>query len=183
MEDDELLIDELIKELEAQQLLEKHDIEEVKKEIASPKKEDPDEKDHVDIRHKIAAMTVGQKIKEAVFGGAISRALLIQEPNKLIQECVLKHPRIQIQEVEGFLKSTTTTDFVIRKIAQSKEWMRNYSMKSALVSNPKTPQDISLKWLRFLSSTDIKKLARSKNVPNTVSSAASRLVAASENKK
>lgn len=147
----------------------------------------PDEEaaveESTDIRTKIMGMTIPQKVKLAMFGNSVVRGLLIFDPNKMIQEFVLKNPRLTQPEVEGFLKSTTISDSVLRLVANSKEWMKSYAHKYYLVSNPKTPGDIALRWIRFLNMTDLKKLSKSKNVPNLVSTAAQRMVTAAEQKK
>ena len=46
--------------------------------------------------------------------------------------------------------------------------MKSYSLKVALVTNPKTPGDLALKWLRYLHKADLRRIARSKNIPQVV---------------
>jgi len=64
-----------------------------------------------------------------------------------------------------------------------KEWMRYYSVKYNLVCNPKTPPDIALKWLRHLNDGDIKKIGRSKNIPQLIATSAQKIAALHESKK
>lgn len=139
-------------------------------------KEQDDEAVSNDLRQQLLEMTVPQKIKLAMFGNSVARRLLISDSNKTIVEFVLKNPRLGLNEIESFLKSTTLSDHVIRLIAANPEYMKPYLHKVLLVSNPKTPQDISLKWLRYLNETELKKLSKSKNVPQLVAQGAGRLV-------
>lgn len=130
----------------------------------------------VDIRAQISKMEIPQKIKLAMFGGSVVRGLLIFDANKIIQEFVLKNPRLTLQEVEAFAKSTTVSDHILRIISGSKQWMRHYPIKVNLVCNSKTPGDIGLKWLRHLNETDLKRIARSKSIPQLIAVTARKMV-------
>lgn len=153
---------------------------EEKGELKTVEKESPED---ADIRKRLMTMTIPQKIKLAMLGNSVARGLLIFDANKMIQDFVLKNPRLAPPEVEAFIKSTNMSDHVLRQISQSKDHMKSYDNKRNLVFNAKTPQDVSLKWLKFLNASDLKRVAKSKNIPNTVSSAASRIVSAAEKKK
>ena len=132
----------------------------------------PEDEASKDIRAQIAEMSVPQKIKLAMFGNAVCRGILILDPGKMIQQFVLKNPKLGINEIEAFAKNPNMSDFVLRTLSESKSWMRNYSLKVSIVSNPKTPGDVALKWLRYLQEGDLRKLASSKNIPQLVSSTA-----------
>lgn len=134
------------------------------------------ESDQKDLRAIISDMTVAQKVKLAILGNSICRALLIGDRNRLVQECVLKNPKIQLNEIENFTKNPNSTENVLRFIAGTREWVAEYQIKVALVLNPKTPPDISLKWLRFLMSNDLKRVAKSKGLPQVVAVAAKKMV-------
>lgn len=130
------------------------------------------EKRATDIRGLIASMTMAQKLKTAMGGNAIVRRLLIQDPSRLVQECVLSNPKLGVNEVEEFAKNTNVDAQVLRSISGNAMWMRTYRVKYNLVCNPKCPPDLSLRWLKFLNASDIKNLARSKNVPQVLQVAA-----------
>lgn len=138
------------------------------------KKEESD--DETDVRKKIQSMKIPQKIKTAMFGNAVCRSLLILEPSKMISLMVLKNPQLQLTEVETFLKNPNMPSHIIRAIADKKDWMRNYTLKSMIVTNPKTPQDVSIKWIRYLNDGDIKKIAKSHNIPSSIVNIAKKMV-------
>ena len=46
--------------------------------------------------------------------------------------------------------------------------MKIYPIKVALVSNPKTPLDISVKWLKHIKDKELRILAKSKNIPSAL---------------
>jgi hypothetical protein len=122
-----------------------------------------------DVRTQLGKMTISQKIKAAMFGSSTVRGILIQDPNRLIQQFVLKNPQLSMDELTEFSRSPNTPAGVLRTINQNDAWMKNYTLKLGLVSNPKTPIELSLKWVKFLVANDLKKLAKSKNIPQTLS--------------
>jgi hypothetical protein len=140
-------------------------------------------KEDTDIRTKISKMTLPQKLKLALFGNGVVRGLLVRDSNKLIQLAVLKNPRIQLPEIEEFAKSSHLSEAVLRVIANTDSWMKSYRVKHNLVMNPKAPIDISLKWLKFLNHSDVRAIARSKNVPQVLATAARKKVASEEDKR
>ena len=136
-----------------------------------------DDKTLTDVRAQLLEMTIGQKIKLALLGNSVARSLLIFNPNKMIQDCVLRNPRLTEGEVHGYLKSTNISDHALRFIAGDKDLMKSYTSRINLVSNPKTPGDIGVKWIRFINQTDLKKLAKSKNVSHVIQTTARRMIA------
>jgi hypothetical protein len=64
----------------------------------------------------------------------------------------------------------------LRLIAAGREWMRNYQIRLALTTNPKTPLVISMRQLQTLTERDIRQLAKSKNVPQAIASQCRRLL-------
>lgn len=134
------------------------------------------EGEHKDIRALIGDMTVAQKVKLAMLGNSICRALLINDRNRMVQEFVLRNPKIQINEIESFSKNPNTTENVLRLISGTREWVAEYQVKLGLVLNPKTPPDIALKWLRFLMPNELKRVAKSKGIPQVVAVAAKKAV-------
>jgi len=121
-----------------------------------------------DLRTRIANMKISEKIKLAMFGDVNARGLLIKDPNKLVQSFVLKNPQITFEELTGFASDPNTPKGVLRVLSETNKWSKEYQMKLALVSNPKTPLDISMKWAKFLNLADLKKLSKSKSIPNAL---------------
>lgn len=129
-----------------------------------------------DPRLQISKASLPEKIKLAMFGNATCRAVLIRDSNKLVQQFVLKNPRIQLLEIEEFSKNPNLSDLVMRIIANNPAWSKSYHVKAHLVFNPKTPVDIALKWVKFLNSPDVRKLSKTKNVSQVIVTAARKRV-------
>ncbi len=138
------------------------------------------EKEQTDIRTMIADMGTAEKIKMAMLGDGVCRSLLVTDTNRLVQQAVMNNPRLQESEVENFAKNTNVAEFILRTIADNKAWMRSYAIKYNLVTNPKTPQDVSLKWMRYINKNDLRVLSKSKNVPQLISVTARKRLAEME---
>ncbi len=129
---------------------------------------DDHQTDSSNIRAQIGKMTIPEKIKLALFGNGACRGLLAIDPNRVVHMAVMKNPKIRPPELEELAKNPNCPEGVLRAIAGNPLWMKNYKTKVNLVINPKTPSDISLKWLRYLNTDDLKRIARSKNLPQLV---------------
>lgn len=122
-------------------------------------------------------MTMGQKVALSVKGNREVRNILIRESNKMLCLKVLENPRVTDGDVEAWAKSTNLSDDVLRGIANKKEWCKRYPVVRALVFNPKTPLGITLDFVKRLTEKDLEQLAKNRNVPETLRSAARRLFA------
>ncbi|HXX20965.1 MAG TPA: hypothetical protein VEJ46_16300 [Candidatus Acidoferrum sp.] len=136
---------------------------------------EPDPVKRETLMQKVAHMNVVQRLTLALKGGRTERMLLIRDPNKLVQRCVLQSPRLTDTEVESFASMTNLTGELLRSISLTRVFMKNYSVVRNLVNNPKTPLDVSLHLFPRLTSTDLVKLTANKNVPETLRSSAIKL--------
>jgi hypothetical protein len=101
--------------------------------------------------------------------------VLIRDPNKLVQRCVLQSPRLTDTEVELFAAMTNVSQEVLRTISLARVFMKNYTIVRNLMTNPKTPLDITLHLLPRLTATDLHKLTTNKNIADTLRSMALKL--------
>ena len=136
---------------------------------------EPDPVKRETLMQKVAHMNVVQRLTLALKGGRTERMLLIRDPNKLVQRCVLQSPRLTDTEVEAFASMSNLTGEILRSISLTRVFMKNYSVVRNLVNNPKTPLDVSLHLFPRLTSTDLVKLTANKNVPETLRSSAIKL--------
>jgi hypothetical protein len=128
-------------------------------------------------KHQLAMeLKVSEKIKIAMSGDKEWRKILIKDPNKLVHGAVLKNGRVTEGEVLLVAKNKTASDELIRLILLNRDWMKNYELRRALVSHPKTPLPKALRFLGELSLRDLKELMRSRNVSNAIATTARREV-------
>ncbi len=125
---------------------------------------------------RVQGMTVAERIKLALRGNREVRMILIRDSNRMIRRFVLQNPRVGDEEIIAIAKNRSADDELLRIIADSRDWTKNYQVRLSLVSNPKTPLVASLRFLGGLHERDVRLLAKSKNVSATVSNAAKRIV-------
>jgi hypothetical protein len=138
--------------------------------------ESPAEPPSPTLLQRIQAMGVSEKIKLALRGNREARMHLIRDSNSLIRRFVLQNPRVGDEEIIALAKNRSADDELLRIIAQSRDWTKNYQIRHALVSNPKTPLVLALRFVSSLSERDIRALAKSKNVSSTIAAQAKRII-------
>ena len=143
---------------------------------ASPEPERPDlepddlepgesEKARASTLEKIAGMSVAERMNLAMKGSREERAVLIRDPNKIVGVAVLSSPKLTETEVESIARMTSISDELLRIIANTRAWMKNYAVMAALTKNPKTPVAVSMNMLARLNDRDLKMLSTDRNVP------------------
>lgn len=117
---------------------------------------------------KIAKMTIAQKVKLAVKGNSEVRGILSKDSNKLVILSVLDNPRMTDSEILNMSKNRSTLEDAIRVICKNKEWMKSYAIMHAVVTHPKTPPALSLRYMNLLNKKEIKLLQKNKNVSEAI---------------
>jgi hypothetical protein len=128
----------------------------------------PAEKKKLTLLQKIGRLTASERVKVAFTGSREERAVLIRDGARIVQNAVLSSPRLTEPEVEVFSAAKNVHDNVLREIARSRRFMKNYSVVRNLVMNPKTPLDIAMPLVKMLMVFDLKQLQRSRNVSETI---------------
>jgi hypothetical protein len=136
---------------------------------------EPDAAKRETLMQRVAHMNVVQRLTLALKGGRSERMLLIRDPNKLVQRCVLQSPRLTDTEVEAFAAMTNLPGEILRSISLTRIFMKSYPVVKNLICNPKTPLDVSLHLLPRLNATDLRILTTNKNIPETLRSMALKL--------
>jgi hypothetical protein len=125
---------------------------------------------------KFDELKIFEKIRLATIGNAYCRSVLIRDSNRLVAMSVIRSPSISDMEVVAAAANRAVCDDVIRFISNSREFTKDYAVKQALVNNPKCPLASSMRLLSFLRPDDLKSLARSRNVPGALATAAKKLL-------
>ena len=83
--------------------------------------------------------------------------------------------RVLTREVgKPIAQSRNVGDEVLRIVSNNRQWTRNYKVKLALASNPKTPQPLAMGFVSQLHDSDMLSLMKSKDVPAVISTHARR---------
>jgi hypothetical protein len=123
---------------------------------------------------RINDMTVTEKIRAAMLGNSACRLLLVRDRNRLVAEAAAKSPMLTENDAARITASRVVGDEVLRIIATNRELVRNYQVKLNLVQNPRTPFTFAIRLIPQLRDNDVRLIARSKNVPSQVCTAAKR---------
>jgi hypothetical protein len=146
------------------------------KELVEEGEEPKDEKVSESLYAQIIKMTVTEKIRLATMGNREARNLLIKDPNKIVLAAVINSPKMNEDDAISYATNKSLPDEVVRLIVLRKEWLQNYKIKLALVTNPKTPPTISLKLLNHIMEKDLRNLSKSKNISPVIARAALRIL-------
>lgn len=120
----------------------------------------------------IKDLSVAAKVRLALLGGPFARSILIRDPIRIVSLAAIRSPSVGDNEVVRYAANRDLHEDVIRYIAGRASWVRLYSVKLALVHNPKTPVALSMRLLAHLQTKDLRLLARSKGIPMALARAA-----------
>lgn len=123
---------------------------------------------------QLIKMSPMEKIRAALLGDQYDRSILVRDSNKVVAMATIKSPKIKDNEAVAFSNNRALSHDVIRYIASRREWIKLYAIKLNLVMNPKTPLSRSMTLLTHLNRSDVRKVARSKNIPAALAKAAKR---------
>ncbi len=85
-----------------------------------------DEKKQLTFQQRLANMTVLEKVKCATKGTREMRSILIRDPNRMVAAAVLSCPKVNDAEIESFAKMGSVSEEILRTIAMSRAWTKNY---------------------------------------------------------
>ena len=124
--------------------------------------------ERVSTLQKIARLSVGDRVQLAMKGNKEERFILIRDGSKVVSSAVLQSPKLSDAEVETFAAMKNVQESVLRDIARTRKFMKNYAVIRCLVNNPRCPLDLSLNLMNHLLVGDLKGLSMNKNVPDTL---------------
>jgi len=136
----------------------------------------PEDEEGLNISQRIQRMNIGQKIKTGMKGDKEARTILIKDTNRDVYMAVLKNPGLKENEIEMLTKNTGTNVEILRAIANNREWVANRNILNGLVMNPKTPVNLSIRFLSRLGRKDIEFIAKSRSLPVALRNNAKRMV-------
>ena len=154
--------------------------------IASRAADPPSERDSeenledLNLSQRIQRMRVGEKIKMAMTGDKEARGILVKDTNREVYMAVLSNPGIKENEVEMLAKNTGTNADILRAIGRNREWASNRNIMHSLVMNPKTPVEITIRFLPRLNKKDLEFIDKSRSLPMALRSTAKRILSSKE---
>ena len=141
-----------------------------------PLAESPAEPDEKLLYDQIKAMSSPEKMQLALHGDRTARFLLLKDVSKGVQTFLLQNPRITLDEIRYIAGYRQANPDVLVSIAGHRDWGQNQGVLAALVRNPKTPTMTAVKLLDKVAATELRRLAKSTEVPRAVQAAARKKV-------
>lgn len=117
---------------------------------------------------EINQMNISERIKLALGGNKTHRMILIKDPNKMVSLAVMESPKLSIDEVAVLAKNKSLAGELVSRIANKREWTKNYPIMLELVQHPKTPIKQALSFVKKLHYRDLRMITRNKNINPTV---------------
>jgi hypothetical protein len=128
------------------------------------------------LAQRIMRMSIAEKIKLATKGNKEARSYLLRDSNKLVSVAVIRSPKITDGEILAVANNRAAQDDVLRVVYNNREWLKMYPVKLALTKNPKVPLPVAMKFLAQLRESEVKDLAKNKNVPSGVQLLARKMI-------
>ena len=128
------------------------------------------------VEKSLTQMSMSEKIRTALIGSNSQRMLLARSANRAVAMAAVTSPRAQEHEAVQLSASRQVGEEVLRYISQRRDWVRLHQVKLNLCQNPKTPVPVSLRLLPHLRESDLKSLARSRNVSQSVKASVQQLL-------
>ena len=139
--------------------------------------EQQQEQQKLSITQQIMQLSVAKKVEWAnKKGNREVRNILLRDPNKLVQLAVMQSARITEGEIAKVALSRTAPQEVLQYIYNNRQLMKNYQIKVNLINNPKMPVGVSMRFLSSLRMAEVKAVAKNRNVPQGLATAAKKLV-------
>jgi hypothetical protein len=132
------------------------------------------------ILQRINHMSISQRIRLALTGNKTERLILIKDANRMVQLAVIESPKMADDEVLIHTRNLSLSGELISKIANNRDWTKNYTIILALVQNPKTPVSRAISFMKQLHSRDLKLLIQDRNINPVIRNLAQNLQKAKE---
>lgn len=123
----------------------------------------------------ISGLAVPKKVELAIKGNKEVRQILSRDPNKMVARAVFGSPRLSQNDVVEYVQSPLTNEELLREIGAHREWISNPLILKSIVSNPRTPVPVAMRYLTRLSVQDLNLLAKNRNVHALIRREAKRL--------
>lgn len=124
---------------------------------------------------QIRLLPVPVRLKLARGAPKTLRMFLVRDNSALVALTVLQANPITDQEVEQYAKLRHLATEVLDYIGKQRHWVGKYPVVLALVNNPRTPLAMALQLLSRVAVRDLRVMAKDRNLPDAVRTAAVRL--------
>jgi hypothetical protein len=127
-------------------------------------------------RQPLNTYPISAQIKLAMLGDHIYVLEGLHSSNRLVSSAAIRNPKVREADIVKIARMKSIAEDVIRFISGNKDWTKSYQIKFSLVHHPKAPPNMVKRWMPLLRPSDLKTLAKNKQVPTNVCRMAKRLL-------
>jgi hypothetical protein len=129
------------------------------------------------LRDKVGDLRLGDRVALAKIATPPVVPLLLADAERRVAEACLTNPRLREEDLVNAIRQEAVTRALLEAVADSTRWSANYSVRLAVVLQPRTPLPIALAQVSALVPRDLRRLAEAPVAP-LLQIAASRLLEA-----
>jgi fructose-1,6-bisphosphatase/sedoheptulose 1,7-bisphosphatase-like protein len=129
------------------------------------------------IAAQIARLSVPAKVELAGKGNREVRRILSRDGSSIVARAVIASPKLTEDDIVSYAASSLTHGDVLRLIADSKQWTANRQVVTALVLNPRTPPQATIRFMKTYQTSELRVLTQNRSLSAAVRQEARRLVA------
>ncbi len=135
------------------------------------------EEERSSIASQVARLSIPGKIELAVKGNREVRRILSRDASSMVARAVIASPKLTEDDIVSYAASSLTHEDVLRLIADSRQWVANRQVVSALVLNPRTPPPSAIRFLKSYQTSELRILSQNRSLSAAVRQEARRLLA------
>jgi len=125
----------------------------------------------------ISSLTIPRKVELATVGNREVRQILSRDGSNMVARAVFQSPKLSEEDILSYAASSQTNEEILRAIAESRQWVANRQVVTALVQNPRTPPPATVRFLKKFQTSELRVLMHNRGVPALVRQEARRLLA------
>lgn len=129
---------------------------------------DVESKDQQTDYQTILTFPLHERIRLAKSGSTDIISRLVYDKEEKVLFCIMENPNVTEKIILSICRRRVVPSRVLETISKDNKWMRNYQIKYAFVSNPRTPVYLSLRFIKSLYRQDLANLIRDVSVPASV---------------
>jgi hypothetical protein len=111
------------------------------------------------VRDALPQMRLGDKVTLARVATPPVLAELLADPDAHVLEAALTNPRLREQDLVNALRREDVPKALLEQTFQSARWARSYSVRLALLLQPRTPLPLALLQITSLVPRDLRRIA------------------------
>ena len=135
------------------------------------------EEERQSLQAYIATLTVPRKVELAATGNREVRQMLSRDGSNMVARAVFQSPKLSEEDILSYAASSLTSEEILRAIAESRQWVTNRQVVTALVQNPRTPPPAAIRFLKTFQTSELRVLTHNRGVPALVRQEARRILA------